>query len=110
MLLGPLPPNFLRADGPTDTVDADYQAALALQQQLSGATVSFCHINYLHYNFMTVKLLCVCTEINVFLFFCPQVRPNFGPRRRRRIPSPACAFTFSELPHMHDINAIYSLL
>ncbi|XP_022823779.1 toll-interacting protein B-like [Spodoptera litura] len=39
VLLGPLPAGFLRADGATDTVDADYQAALALQQQLSGATV-----------------------------------------------------------------------
>lgn len=41
VLLGPLPAGFLRADsdGPTDSVDADYQAALALQQQLCGATV-----------------------------------------------------------------------
>lgn len=40
MLLGPLPTGFLRADGTTDNIDADYQAALALQQQLCGATVS----------------------------------------------------------------------
>ncbi|KAJ0172551.1 hypothetical protein K1T71_011690 [Dendrolimus kikuchii] len=39
VLLGPLPANFLRTDGATDTVDADYQAALALQQQLCGAQV-----------------------------------------------------------------------
>nr|WPQ75097.1 toll-interacting protein [Antheraea pernyi]WRO44071.1 toll-interacting protein [Antheraea pernyi] len=39
VLLGPLPNGFLRADGTTDTIDADYQAALALQQQLCGATV-----------------------------------------------------------------------
>ncbi|XP_045539518.1 toll-interacting protein [Papilio machaon] len=39
LLLGPLPAGFLRADGTVDNVDADYQAALALQQQLSGATV-----------------------------------------------------------------------
>ncbi|XP_026751575.1 toll-interacting protein B-like isoform X2 [Galleria mellonella] len=36
VLLGPLPAGFLRTDGATETVDADYQAALALQQQLSG--------------------------------------------------------------------------
>lgn len=40
VLLGPLPAGFLRADGTVDNVDADYQAALALQQQLCGATVS----------------------------------------------------------------------
>lgn len=40
VLLGPLPSGFLRADGATDSLDADYQAALALQQQLCGATVS----------------------------------------------------------------------
>ncbi|XP_046970945.1 toll-interacting protein-like [Vanessa cardui] len=39
VLLGPLPSGFLRADGTTDTLDADYQAALALQQQLCGATM-----------------------------------------------------------------------
>ncbi|CAK1588969.1 unnamed protein product [Parnassius mnemosyne] len=39
VLLGPLPAGFLRADGTVDNVDADYQAALALQQQLCGATV-----------------------------------------------------------------------
>ncbi|XP_068623109.1 toll-interacting protein-like [Battus philenor] len=39
VLLGPLPAGFLRADGSADNVDADYQAALALQQQLCGATV-----------------------------------------------------------------------
>ncbi|XP_038218897.1 toll-interacting protein-like [Zerene cesonia] len=39
VLLGPLPAGFLRADAPADTVDADYQAALALQQQLCGATM-----------------------------------------------------------------------
>ncbi|XP_013192616.1 toll-interacting protein [Amyelois transitella] len=39
VLLGPLPTGFLRTDGATDTVDADYQAALALQQQLCGSTV-----------------------------------------------------------------------
>lgn len=40
MLLGPLPAGFLRADGTTESIDTDYEAALALQQQLSGATVS----------------------------------------------------------------------
>lgn len=40
VLLGPLPAGFLRADGVNDTMDADYQAALALQQQLCGAAVS----------------------------------------------------------------------
>ncbi|KAL0830003.1 hypothetical protein ABMA28_003461 [Loxostege sticticalis] len=39
VLLGPLPSGFLRADGTTDNIDADYQAALALQQQLSGSTL-----------------------------------------------------------------------
>ncbi|XP_063831860.1 toll-interacting protein-like [Ostrinia nubilalis] len=39
VLLGPLPSGFLRADGTTENVDADYQAALALQQQLSGSTL-----------------------------------------------------------------------
>ncbi|KAL4703340.1 hypothetical protein ACJJTC_013106 [Scirpophaga incertulas] len=39
VLLGPLPAGFLRADGSGDPIDADYQAALALQQQLSGATL-----------------------------------------------------------------------
>ncbi|KAG6461470.1 toll-interacting protein [Manduca sexta] len=39
VLLGPLPAGFLRADGTTDNVDADYQAALALQQQLCGGSV-----------------------------------------------------------------------
>ncbi|CAH2055642.1 unnamed protein product, partial [Iphiclides podalirius] len=39
VLLGPLPAGFLRADGTVENVDADYQAALALQQQLCGATV-----------------------------------------------------------------------
>ncbi|KAJ2945287.1 hypothetical protein O0L34_g9367 [Tuta absoluta] len=39
VLLGPLPAGFLRADGPNDSLDADYQAALALQQQLCGATM-----------------------------------------------------------------------
>ncbi|XP_045778545.1 toll-interacting protein-like [Maniola jurtina] len=39
VLLGPLPSGFLRADGTPDTLDADYQAALALQQQLCGATM-----------------------------------------------------------------------
>ncbi|XP_032522997.2 toll-interacting protein-like [Danaus plexippus] len=39
VLLGPLPAGFLRADGTTDTMDTDYQAALALQQQLCGATM-----------------------------------------------------------------------
>lgn len=43
VLLGPLPESFLRTDGTPDSAasdDADYQAALALQQQLCGATVS----------------------------------------------------------------------
>lgn len=40
VLLGPLPAGFLRADGCNDTMDADYQAALALQQQICGAAVS----------------------------------------------------------------------
>ncbi|CAB3252529.1 unnamed protein product [Arctia plantaginis] len=39
VLLGPLPAGFLRADGTTDSIDPDYEAALALQQQLSGATI-----------------------------------------------------------------------
>ncbi|XP_063538010.1 toll-interacting protein-like [Cydia strobilella] len=42
VLLGPLPAGFLRADGETaadNAMDADYQAALALQQQLCGAQV-----------------------------------------------------------------------
>ncbi|XP_045453703.1 toll-interacting protein-like [Melitaea cinxia] len=39
VLLGPLPAGFLRTDGATDTLDTDYQAALALQQQLCGATM-----------------------------------------------------------------------
>ncbi|CAG9782484.1 unnamed protein product [Diatraea saccharalis] len=39
VLLGPLPAGFLRADGTTENVDADYQAALALQQQLSGSAM-----------------------------------------------------------------------
>ncbi|XP_063384832.1 toll-interacting protein-like [Cydia fagiglandana] len=42
VLLGPLPAGFLRADGDTaadNAMDADYQAALALQQQLCGAQV-----------------------------------------------------------------------
>ncbi|GBP04589.1 Toll-interacting protein [Eumeta japonica] len=39
VLLGPLPASFLRADGPVENIDADYQAALALQQQLCGANV-----------------------------------------------------------------------
>ncbi|XP_059061092.1 toll-interacting protein-like isoform X1 [Achroia grisella] len=39
VLLGPLPAGFLRTDGTTDSVDADYQAALALQQQLCGNTL-----------------------------------------------------------------------
>ncbi|XP_072945665.1 toll-interacting protein-like [Epargyreus clarus] len=39
VLLGPLPAGFLRADGTSDTLDADYQAALALQQQLCGGTL-----------------------------------------------------------------------
>ncbi|XP_026329023.1 toll-interacting protein B-like [Hyposmocoma kahamanoa] len=39
VLLGPLPAGFLRADGVNDTMDADYQAALALQQQLCGAAM-----------------------------------------------------------------------
>ncbi|XP_049878503.1 toll-interacting protein-like [Pectinophora gossypiella] len=39
VLLGPLPAGFLRTDGTNDTLDADYQAALALQQQLCGATM-----------------------------------------------------------------------
>ncbi|VVC98138.1 unnamed protein product [Leptidea sinapis] len=37
VLLGPLPDSFLRTDSGPDTLDADYQAALALQQQLCGA-------------------------------------------------------------------------
>lgn len=40
VLLGPLPSGFLRADGAPDTVDADYQAALALQQQYCGSTIA----------------------------------------------------------------------
>ncbi|KAM3966035.1 LOW QUALITY PROTEIN: toll-interacting protein [Aphomia sociella] len=39
VLLGPLPAGFLRTDGATENVDADYQAALALQQQLCGNTL-----------------------------------------------------------------------
>ncbi|XP_022120383.2 toll-interacting protein [Pieris rapae] len=41
VLLGPLPAGFLRADsdGPPESVDVDYEAALALQQQLCGATM-----------------------------------------------------------------------
>lgn len=39
VLLGPLPSGFLRTDGATDSLDADYQAALALQQQLSNDMV-----------------------------------------------------------------------
>lgn len=42
VLLGPLPAGFLRADGDTaadNAMDADYQAALALQQQLCGTQV-----------------------------------------------------------------------
>ncbi|KAG7304933.1 hypothetical protein JYU34_010347 [Plutella xylostella] len=37
VLLGPLPASFLRADVATDTLDADYEAALALHQTMSGA-------------------------------------------------------------------------
>ncbi|KPJ07013.1 Toll-interacting protein [Papilio machaon] len=44
LLLGPLPAGFLRADGTVDNVDADYQAALALQQQLSGATYTLINV------------------------------------------------------------------
>ncbi|XP_028042731.1 toll-interacting protein-like [Bombyx mandarina] len=39
VLLGPLPAGFLRADATSDGVDSDYEAALALQQQLYGAAV-----------------------------------------------------------------------
>ncbi|XP_041970094.1 toll-interacting protein-like [Aricia agestis] len=40
VLVGPLPSGFLRADGVATTVDADYQAALALQQQLCGPAMA----------------------------------------------------------------------